>query len=158
MLKLFCLMLQLCTATQHHQALSWSQPYLSGNALAMDDHQATSLHTKSGLKSVDGKNQRRKLPERPIEHTTAYPSGINSPPCIFFAADDTCAEQSASQQVDYLNHNWSEEDVCSSWRHVISMEKRFELKARLENASWRAWAKRRNLLPSISPEKINWYV
>jgi hypothetical protein len=73
-------------------ALSWSQPYLGGNALAMDDHQATSLHTKSRLKSVDGEYQRRRLPERPAEHTTAYSSEINSPLRTFFAADDTCAE------------------------------------------------------------------
>jgi hypothetical protein len=124
----------------------------------MDDHQATSLHTKSRLKSVDGEYQRRKLPERPVEHTTAHLSEINSLSCTSFAADDTCAEQNTSQQVDYLNHNWSEEDVCSSWRHVISMKKRFGFKARLENASWRAWAKRRNRLPSIGPEEINWYV
>jgi hypothetical protein len=139
-------------------ALSCSQPYLSGNSLAMDDHLATSFHTKYGWKSVGGQYQRRKLPKRPAEHTTAYSSEINSPSCTFFAADDTCAEQNTSRQVDYLNHYWSEEDVCSSWRHVISMKKRFELKARLENASWRAWAKCRHRLPSISPEKINWYV
>lgn len=124
----------------------------------MDDHQATSFDTKSRLKCVDGEYQRRRLPERPAEHTAAYSTEIDSLSRTFFAADDTCAKQNTSRQVDYLNYYWSEEDVCSSWRHVISMKKRFELKARLENASWRAWAKRRNRLPSISPEKINWYV
>lgn len=158
-----CAQILLSDASAFHNypsplALSWSQPYLSGNTLAMDDHQATSLHTKSRLKSVDGEYQRRSLPELLAEHTTAYSSGINSPSRTFFTADDTCAEQNTSRQVDYLNHYRSEEDVCSSWRHVISMKERFELKSRLENASWRACAKRRNRLPSISPERINWYV
>jgi hypothetical protein len=30
--------------------------------------------------------------------------------------------------------------------------------ARLENASWRTWAKQRNKLKTISPETLNWSV
>ncbi|KAL9085064.1 MAG: hypothetical protein Q9159_004879 [Coniocarpon cinnabarinum] len=35
-------------------------------------------------------------------------------------ADDIDARQQPSRQVDYLSHDWKEEDIWSSWRHIVA--------------------------------------
>lgn len=75
-----------------------------------------------------------------------------------FATDDAGVQQDPTRLVDYLNHDWREEDVSSSWRYVVSSKKTIELHTRLENAAWRAWAKRINDLSTLHPKELNWYV
>lgn len=61
-----------------------------------------------------------------------------------------------SMCVDYLSHNWSEEDVWASWRSMTRHKHEIANGVRLENASWRTWQKQRNKLKTISPETLNW--
>lgn len=80
----------------------------------------------------------------------------NSPECGEHANDDTAVTSKPSRQVDYLSHNWIEEDIWTSWSYIISKRGEFTNGARLENASWRAWMKVKNNLKTISPESLNW--
>lgn len=70
--------------------------------------------------------------------------------------DDLSIKDQPSRHVDYLSHNWREEDVWSSWRHIVGKRHTLENWERLENAAWRTWQKSRNNLPVVPPEKLNW--
>ncbi|KID94451.1 HEX2 protein-like protein, partial [Metarhizium majus ARSEF 297] len=72
------------------------------------------------------------------------------------AKDDAAVSSRPSRQVDYLSHDWKEEDIWSSWRYIISKRVEFANSARLENASWRSWMKTKGNLKTISPEELNW--
>ncbi|KAL2060215.1 hypothetical protein VTL71DRAFT_9610 [Oculimacula yallundae] len=73
--------------------------------------------------------------------------------------------------VNYLLHQWQEEEVSASWKHVVSKRKtwtedvssldhsswkRHNVVKRLENVSWRSWSKLRFGLRTVSPTTINW--
>jgi uncharacterized protein DUF1752 len=72
------------------------------------------------------------------------------------AEDDMAAKQEPSRHVDYLSYEWREEEIWSSWRHIVSQRKIFGEKSRLENASWRTWAKQKNRLRTVPPQTLNW--
>lgn len=72
------------------------------------------------------------------------------------AGDDTAARVEPSRHVDYLSHTWKEEDIWSSWRHIVAKRGFYTNSSRLENASWRTWAKSKNRLKTISPDTLNW--
>ncbi|KAF8513447.1 hypothetical protein BU17DRAFT_32575, partial [Hysterangium stoloniferum] len=72
------------------------------------------------------------------------------------APDDSSLDIQAIGQVDYLSHDWQEEDVAKSWRNMTRRKDSIQNGARLENASWRTWWKQRNKLPTVSPETLNW--
>lgn len=72
------------------------------------------------------------------------------------AGDDTAIENEPTRHVDYLSHNWKEEDIWASWRHIVAKRKVYSNGARLENASWRTWAKSKHQLKTVSPETLNW--
>lgn len=76
-------------------------------------------------------------------------------PCLK-PADDTAAHEEPTRQVDYLSHEWEEEDICVSWRHIVSNRKTYGDKSRLENASWRTWTKSKYRLKTVQPERLNW--
>lgn len=80
-----------------------------------------------------------------------------SPDPVEHAEDDTAVRIQPSRHVDYLSHNWKEEDIWSSWKHIVSKRKAYNNSARLENASWRTWTKSKNKLKTVSPETLNWY-
>ena len=71
-------------------------------------------------------------------------------------ADDMDMRQEPSRQVDYLSHDWKEEDIWSSWRHIVARRKVYGERSRLENASWRTWTKQKYGLKTVSPETLNW--
>ncbi len=79
-----------------------------------------------------------------------------SPDPIEHAEDDTAVRTQPSRHVDYLSHNWREEDIWSSWKLIVSKRKAYNNSARLENASWRTWMKSKNKLKTVSPETLNW--
>ncbi|KAH8921642.1 hypothetical protein BT69DRAFT_311896 [Atractiella rhizophila] len=60
--------------------------------------------------------------------------------------------------VDYLSHDFEEDDVWTSWKAMTRNKNVISNGIRLENASWRTWAKQRGKLGTISPETLNWYV
>lgn len=74
------------------------------------------------------------------------------------AVDDTAVGVQPTRHVDYLSHDWREEDIWSSWKHIISNRDDLSNAARLENASWRTWIKAKNKLKTVSPETLNWFV
>lgn len=75
---------------------------------------------------------------------------------LYIAFDDNTIRHEPSRHVDYLSHNWKEEDIWSSWRYMIGKRNVYQNSARLENASWRTWAKAKNNLKTLAPEKLNW--
>lgn len=83
----------------------------------------------------------------------AYPQNLDAPPA---AGDDTAIENEPTRHVDYLSHNWKEEDIWASWRHIVAKRKTYSNSPRLENASWRTWAKSKYQLKTVSPETLNW--
>lgn len=79
-----------------------------------------------------------------------------SPDPIERPEDDTAVRVQPSRHVDYLSHDWSEEDVWTSWKHIVSKRGAYNNSARLENASWRSWAKKRSNLRTVPPESVKW--
>ncbi|KAG4266889.1 hypothetical protein FPRO04_13004 [Fusarium proliferatum] len=72
--------------------------------------------------------------------------------------DDMAVSSRPSHQVDYLSHDWREEDIWSSWRYIVMRRGDLSDSERLENAVWRTWIKAKYNLTTISPETLNWYV
>ena len=95
--------------------------------------------------------------DMPETSTTTDTTRSDSPIRTPTVADDTAIREEPSQHVDYLSHNWREEDIWASWRHIVSQRRVYGQKSRLENASWRTWAKSKYHLRTISPETLNWY-
>lgn len=94
--------------------------------------------------------------DAPEISTTTDTTRSDSPLPTTPVADDTAIKQEPSQHVDYLSHNWREEDIWASWRNIVSQRRVYGQKSRLENASWRTWAKFKYDLPTISPDSLNW--
>ncbi|KAF3938529.1 hypothetical protein ABW19_dt0207546 [Dactylella cylindrospora] len=102
--------------------------------------------------------------EQSIEEDDPPPSPTANIPTIITTAadvpvtaiDDIVVRAEPSRHVDYLSHNWKEEDIWASWRYMIGKRKVYDNAARLENASWRTWMKAKNKLKTVSPEKLNW--
>lgn len=80
----------------------------------------------------------------------------DSPPIFERPVDDIAVRAQPSRHVDYLSHNWREEDIWSSWKLIVSNKNEYSNAARLENASWRTWMKSKNKLKTVSPETLNW--
>ena len=84
----------------------------------------------------------------------------SSPTAVFpHISDDIWTERgpAPSRQVDYLSHDWQESDIWSSWRYIRKERADYPHNAaRLENASWRTWAKSKYKLKTITPETLNW--
>ncbi|KAH7035357.1 uncharacterized protein B0I36DRAFT_360742 [Microdochium trichocladiopsis] len=88
--------------------------------------------------------------------SSASTSRPQSPDPVEHAEDDTAAKHHPTQHVDYLSHNWKEEDIWSSWRYIVSKRGDYSNSSRLENASWRTWMKSKYRLKTVSPETLNW--
>ncbi|KAJ9419735.1 hypothetical protein FOXG_06995 [Fusarium oxysporum f. sp. lycopersici 4287] len=72
------------------------------------------------------------------------------------ADDDTAINAQPWMNVDYLAHDWKEEDIWSSWKYITSRRGELPNSARLENACWRTWTKCKNNLKTVSPKMLNW--
>lgn len=102
-------------------------------------------------------------PDEPDEDALDSPTSVNtnSPSLLpTHVEDDIWSERglAPSRHVDYLSHDWQEPDIWSSWRYVRKEKAGFpQIAARLENASWRTWAKSKYKLKTITPEALNWY-
>ncbi|KAB5536551.1 hypothetical protein GE09DRAFT_1249132 [Coniochaeta sp. 2T2.1] len=88
--------------------------------------------------------------------TSAATSRPGSPSLLDRAEDDINVRPQPSRHVDYLSHNWREEDIWESWKLIVSKRNDYSNSARLENASWRTWMKSKNKLKTVSPETLNW--
>ena len=100
-------------------------------------------------------------PSSPL-HTPVAPSPseppASTPDHVPVSEDDTNLRPEPSQHVDYLSYDWKEEDIWSSWRHIVEHRSVYGERSRLENASWRQWAKLKYKLRTVTPESLNWYV
>ncbi|KAF2967784.1 hypothetical protein GQX73_g5842 [Xylaria multiplex] len=92
----------------------------------------------------------------PEDVTSADTSRPGSPVAPEHAEDDTAVKRHPTHHVDYLSHDWKEEDIWSSWRYIVSKRTEYANAARLENASWRTWMKAKYGLKTVSPETLNW--
>ncbi|KAK1498735.1 hypothetical protein CABS01_10510 [Colletotrichum abscissum] len=72
------------------------------------------------------------------------------------AKDEAAIEERPSVHVDFLAHEWKDEEFRASRRYLASHGSEYGNKARLENAAWRAWTKAKDGLKTVSPEKLNW--
>jgi hypothetical protein len=120
------------SATTTDQCSALDEPYRTRSKVQVSESQCSKVTTVS---------------ERPAKVELIYQS----------IGDDTALLREPTRHVDYLSHDWCEEDIWRSWRHIVSHRQKFESHQRLENASWRTWAKSRNRLRTVSPEKLNWY-
>ncbi|SCU84016.1 LAMI_0C05820g1_1 [Lachancea mirantina] len=96
---------------------------------------------------------------------TGRPSESTSPPVpdtdnYLVPHDDNDLVIEPQRHVDYLSHKWEENEISQSWKYIILKKKKKDEDlvnaARLENASWRTWAKARNNLKTVTPEAVNW--
>ncbi|KAK4190539.1 hypothetical protein QBC35DRAFT_471696 [Podospora australis] len=92
----------------------------------------------------------------PNDDTSVATSRPGTPDILERAEDDISLKVQPSRHVDYLSHNWREEDIWSSWKLIVSRRGDYSNSARLENASWRTWMKSKNKLSTVSPETLNW--
>ena len=81
---------------------------------------------------------------------------LTTPDPLPISEDDTAVRKEPSHHVDYLSYEWREEDIWSSWRHIVEHRNVYGERSRLENASWRTWAKAQFKLKTVSPETLNW--
>ncbi|EEA22289.1 protein phosphatase regulator [Talaromyces marneffei ATCC 18224] len=92
----------------------------------------------------------------PTTTQTAAPANTIPDPLLRTSSDDASIESEPERHVDYLSHDWREEDIWTSWRYVVTRRDRYSNGVRLENASWRTWAKSKYGLRTVSPETLNW--
>ncbi|CRG89896.1 hypothetical protein PISL3812_06935 [Talaromyces islandicus] len=122
----------------------------------------------------DKEDEELSLPAFESEESAAQPLGDTAPetsnthgdqsqaspypgvPIYKTASDDSSIEEEPDRHVDYLSHEWREEDIWASWRYVVSRRDRYSNSVRLENASWRTWAKSKYGLRTVLPETLNW--
>jgi hypothetical protein len=92
------------------------------------------------------------------ESTAPVPSLAGEDPSLSSGSiqDDQAIEQEPTRHVDYLSHEWKEEDIWKSWSYVSRRRGSLANSTRLENASWRSWTKAKHQLRTISPETLNW--
>ncbi|KAH6667707.1 hypothetical protein B0J14DRAFT_170523 [Halenospora varia] len=74
------------------------------------------------------------------------------------AKDDAMVRDQPLRYIDYLSPDWKEDDIWSSWKHIVSKRNAYSNSARLENALWRTWTKSQYRLKTIPPETLNWQV
>ncbi|KXT11541.1 hypothetical protein AC579_6579 [Pseudocercospora musae] len=120
-----------------------STPHFS-SSISSDDHSTTasatssvsshlSLHTDitfpnydpdialppSSPAFCDGDDNCSEPNESTATDTTISESPLPTPTIV----DDSALRQEPSRQVDFLSHEWREEDIWSSWRNIVSQRK-----------------------------------
>jgi Fungal protein of unknown function (DUF1752) len=105
--------------------------------------------------SIDAQDE-RVFSEPSTPKTAAATTNEPDPTLCRTSSDDASIESEPERHVDYLSHDWREEDIWTSWRYVVSRRDRYSNGVRLENASWRTWAKSKYQLSTVSPETLNW--
>lgn len=121
-----------------------------------DDDMAFPAFESSGntSKSVGPTSQ---LPLQDDDATlVSSPANENAPASSRSTQDDQAIEIEPTRHVDYLSHEWKEEDIWRSWSYVVHRRGNLANGTRLENASWRSWVKAKNQLKTVSPEALNW--
>jgi hypothetical protein len=71
------------------------------------------------------------------------------------AKDNATLQTKPTRHVDYLSHDWEEDNIWSSWVHIKSNRKTYYDSDRLTNALWRIWMKSKYQLKIASAEGLN---
>ncbi|KAF3040141.1 hypothetical protein E8E12_008946 [Didymella heteroderae] len=113
-------------------------------------------HTDSPSIKITGEQLPPFEPTTNAEGTLSVDTPLTTPDPVPVSEDDTAVRKEPSRHVDYLSYEWREEDIWSSWRHIVEHRSVYGERSRLENASWRTWAKSQFKLKTVSPETLNW--
>jgi hypothetical protein len=132
----------------------------AGQILVSQFEGASFFHSSEELEPPPSPRTGHSYPASPNDQETSTTSTTTSrpdtPDLADKAEDDSAVKAQPSRHVDYLSHNWREEDIWESWRYIVSKRGEYSNSARLENASWRTWMKSKNRLKTVSPEALNW--
>jgi hypothetical protein len=90
-----------------------------------------------------------------IPANTSRLEKLELPALLKHAKDDSAIKAGPWRHVDYLSHDWKEEDIWSSWKYLTTRHKEYPDSSRLENASWRIWMKCKYKLKTVSPDALN---
>ncbi|QSS64919.1 protein phosphatase type 1 complex subunit Hex2/Reg1 [Histoplasma capsulatum] len=82
---------------------------------------------------------------------------VDLPTMPRIASDDSSIRHGATRHVDYMTHDWKEEDIWGSWQYVVTRRILYSESSRLENALWRSWAKLKFCLSTITPGSLGWW-
>jgi hypothetical protein len=113
-------------------------------------------HTDSPSIKITGEQLPPFEPHTTAEGTLPTDTPLTTPDPVPVSEDDSAVRKEPSRHVDYLSYEWREEDIWSSWRHIVEHRSVYGERSRLENASWRTWAKSQFKLKTVSPETLNW--
>ena len=119
-----------------------------------DDDMIFPSYEASGPQSSSKYIPQPQQPDRDDQSPIATPREVPELPSK--VNDDQALEAEPTRHVDYLSHEWREEDIWSSWRYIVHRREKINNSTRLENASWRTWTKAKNNLKTVSPESLNW--
>ncbi|GAA99265.1 hypothetical protein E5Q_05959 [Mixia osmundae IAM 14324] len=123
-----------------------SMPYMPGSTVSHAYHYNNSRDGSPSSSDAGSHNASRET------SSNGQPGGPQTP----LNDDSEIQTRLPSICVDYLSHQWDETDVWASWKAMTKHKNEIVNGVRLENASWRTWAKQRNKLKTISPETLNW--
>lgn len=126
----------------------------SGPASAVDDDPLDPDETLPELSRHSAKSVSRD--ESPELETPPRKLSRTDSVTLTSIADDTAVKPQPTRHVDYLSHDWKEEEIWSSWRHIVAKRGELDNWERLENASWRTWMQAQQRLRTINPDKLNW--
>ncbi|GAB7366884.1 hypothetical protein MBLNU230_g1246t1 [Neophaeotheca triangularis] len=144
------------SSTPASGAVSLEHKYASDDEPDFADFDKTQFTTQHIESTTPAQNQSSGAEQVPSTASATESTISDSPLPTPAVADDTAIKIEPSRHVDYLSHDWKEEDIWSSWRHIVSQRRVYGQRSRLENASWRTWAKSKYKLATVSPETLNW--
>lgn len=122
-----------------------SNPITTPNPMGGDDRE-------------DASDQSKEEEETP-SNLTESPMPAPPPATLRGTLDDLFVERgiAPTRQVDYLSYPWEDFEVWWSWRYIRNWKAQCpQNTTRLENASWRSWAKSKYRLETITPDTLNW--
>ncbi|KAH6982434.1 hypothetical protein EDB80DRAFT_768358 [Ilyonectria destructans] len=117
------LLLYLKILTPNQWIYPTSQRTLTGNSYTVSP-------AGHGIPVNTSRSEKSELPE-PLEH----------------AEDDSATKANSWRHVDYLSHDWKEEDIWSSWKYITTR--------RREHPN--TWIKCKYKLKTVSPKTLNWF-
>ena len=130
--------------------------YGDGNALSSPVERRASPPPPRPAERAISKVLRPSKPRRARTSIETPPASPTLEVSLQRPLDDSAVKAEPTRHVDYLSHSWKEEDLWSSWRHVVGKRRTYGEISRLENAAWRTWGKSHYGLQTVSPVKLNW--
>ncbi|KAK7211937.1 hypothetical protein V2G26_019115 [Clonostachys chloroleuca] len=134
--------------------MPYTSPHPKSNILPSDDKQEVySVSTTCEQSQRPNSTSRNSGDTRASDRS---PIGVAKHSSPRYAADDSAWPCQYGGNIDYLDYSWEEEHLWWSWKYITSHRRYTAVESRLENAIWRAWAKRKHNLRTVPPNTINW--